>query len=222
VAAALHEGHGVLQNPELLAAVRASAQRTLTLLNSEEAATEPPAEEPPVPLPLPPPLPPPPPSTAPHGAGAIAEHVSVLERMTTALTAQLDQQQQDAPLPMPSMLPQVSSGTTVAVAAGECPLEAAVEELIERRKNKYVQKKSNTAWRLEPHLPRDIAGDVADAIGKTRLAGYGLLTTPVKGGIFREFLVCSTHERWWSCVDNGLRMQCAPMCSRCWCHPGHY
>jgi hypothetical protein len=53
------------------------------------------------------------------------------------------------------------------------------------------------------------AGDVAESIGRTRLAGLGLLTTGVRGGIFRELLVCSTQERWWSCVPEELVVQCA-------------
>jgi hypothetical protein len=200
-ASPLDERHGMLRHPELLEAVHASARRTLALLEAPGAGTAEGGEGGEellvaVAVPQPPP------------AEAVAEHVSTLQRMSAELAAQ-----SDAPVP----LPQLSAVSIAAhaqphatAAAEKCPLEAAVEDLIERKKNKYVQRKSNTAWRLEPHLPRDIAGDVADAIGKTRLAGYGLLTSPVKGGIFREFLVCSTHERWWSCVDEGLRVLCAP------------
>lgn len=40
----------------------------------------------------------------------------------------------------------------------DCQLAAAIAELIKFKRNKYVQKKSPQAWRIEPHLPRDIAG----------------------------------------------------------------
>lgn len=42
--------------------------------------------------------------------------------------------------------------------AADCELTAAIAELIKFKRNKYVQKKSPQAWRIEPHLPRDIAG----------------------------------------------------------------
>lgn len=40
----------------------------------------------------------------------------------------------------------------------DCELTTAIGDLIKCKRNKYVQKKSPQAWRIEPHLPRDIAG----------------------------------------------------------------
>lgn len=41
---------------------------------------------------------------------------------------------------------------------GDCEITAAIVQLVKFKRNKYVQKKSPQAWRIEPHLPRDIAG----------------------------------------------------------------
>ena len=42
--------------------------------------------------------------------------------------------------------------------SADCELTVAIAELIQFKRNKYVQKKSPQAWRIEPHLPREIAG----------------------------------------------------------------
>eukprot|EP00892_Ulva_mutabilis_P004937 jgi/Ulvmu1/2815/UM142_0013.1 len=90
---------------------------------------------------------------------------------------------------------------------GACALERAISKLVRTKRNKYVQKKSASAWRIEPHLPREIAGAASDAIGRTRLSGYGWIKTAITGGIFRELLVCSSGERWWSCIPADMLAQ---------------
>ena len=93
---------------------------------------------------------------------------------------------------------------------GESALERAISKLVRTKRNKYVQKKSASAWRIEPHLPREIAGAASDAIGRTRLSGYGWIKTAITGGIFRELLVCSSGERWWSCIPMDMLARCDP------------
>ena len=176
-----------------------------------------------------PPAPLPPCATQSPPPGSAAARAQALAATAEALAAQLPP---DVPPPTeaaaapsaqaPSTVPAASAANTAAGGDGGCELEAAVAELVARRKNKYVQKKSSNAYRLEPHLPREVAGAGAEDIGRTRLAGYGLLTTAERGGIFRELLVCSTSERWWSCVPEDITVRCAspPPSAVCECVPG--
>lgn len=89
-----------------------------------------------------------------------------------------------------------------------CPLMRDIHGLVVAKKNKYVHKKSDRAWRIEPHLPKDLAGDSCSDIGRTRLHGLGLITSPALGGLFREMLVCSSGEAWWSCLSDSVRSRC--------------